>query len=261
MMSILFPFGTRLAVLWLALSATAVSLSAAPPPKVYTVQRGDTLWGIARQNGISVGQLAERNDLSRNCHVYAGQRLVIPASAVNQSARTQPDLALPASIQLAIDKADVKPGRWKYIVIHHSGVDVGTVKAMDRYHREERHMEHGLAYHFVIGNGHGMGDGEIAACSRWTRQLNGGHLISERQNTFSLGICLVGNFDKHKPTPKQMQRLTALVKALMNRCRLSPNEVKTHQQINVVHTRCPGRHFPTKAFLASLRTSASKSKP
>jgi predicted CoA-binding protein len=239
--------------LWLATLAIAVPVSAAPVEETHTVRRGDTLCGIARKNEISVARLAERNGISRNGYVYTGQRLVIPANSTNQTARTLPGMALPSSVQRAIDKADVKPGRWKYIVIHHSGVDTGTVKAMDRYHREVRHMENGLAYHFVIGNGDGMDDGEIAAGSRWTRQLDGGHLISESQNKVSLDICLVGNFDKHKPTAKQLQRLTALVQALLTRCKLSPNAVRTYQQINVVPTRCPGRHFPTKSFPASLK--------
>ena len=112
--------------------------------------------------------------------------------------------ALPRSIQRAIDQAPVRPGRWQYIVIHHSGVDTGTVKAMDTYHREVRHMENGLAYDFVIGNGSGMGDGEIAVGRRWTLQLDGGHLASEAQNKVALGICLVGNFDEHRPTPREM---------------------------------------------------------
>jgi murein DD-endopeptidase MepM/ murein hydrolase activator NlpD len=251
----------RRAAFGLASLAMAAFVSAAPVEQSYTVQRGDTLWGIARKNGISLARLAERNGLGTNDHLYTGQRLVVPTTSTNQSTPTAPALTLPAPVQQAIEKADVKPDRWKYIVIHHSGVDTGTVKAMDRYHRDVRHMENGLAYHFVIGNGDGMGDGEVAACPRWTRQLDGGHLISEKQNKYSLGICLVGNFDKHKPTARQMQRLTALVQALMRRCGLSPAAVKTHQQINVVHTRCPGRHFPTKSFLASLKASAAESKP
>jgi len=231
----------------------AVFVSAARAQKVYIVQRGDTLWGIAQRNGMSVSRLAERNDLSRNYHVYVGQRLLIPASVSARVSRASRDPALPASVRRAIDAAEVSPGRWKYIVIHHSGVDCGTLRGMDRYHREERHMANGLGYHFVIGNGKGMSDGEIGVGARWTKQLDGGHLISERQNKISLGICLVGNFEKHKPTVKQLQRLTTLVQALLIRCKLSPDAVKTHQQINVVHTRCPGRHFPTKSFLASLK--------
>jgi hypothetical protein len=138
-------------------------------------------------------------------------------------------------------------------VIHHSAATTGTLTGIDRYHRNVRHMENGLAYHFVIGNGNGLGNGEIGIGARWTRQLDGGHVISEAQNKVSLGICLIGNFDKSKPTAKQMERLTALVRALLVRCKLPPSAVHTHQQINAVPTRCPGRHFPTAEFLKSIK--------
>jgi LysM repeat protein len=230
----------------------------------YIVKQGDTVFGIARAHGIPPAALAERNGLDRNYHLYNGQRLTIPAAKRKGSAPSQskhgseatPRFQLPRSIQRAIDRADVRPGRWQYIVIHHSGVDTGTVKSMDHYHREVRHMENGLAYDFVIGNGSGMGDGEIAVGPRWTRQLDGGHLASEAQNKIALGICLVGNFDEHLPSSRQLQSLRALVEALMGRCRLSPAAVKTHQQINVVHTRCPGAKFPASSFVSSLKTSA-----
>ena len=228
----------------------------------YIVKHGDTIFGIARSYGIAPAVLAERNGLSRNYHVYLGQRLTIPgrpghgASASQASRAPEAPVRLPRSIQHAIDRAAVKPGRWQYIVIHHSGVDTGTVKSMDHYHREVRHMENGLAYDFVIGNGKGMGDGEIAVGPRWTRQLDGGHLASEAQNKIALGICLVGNFDDHLPSARQMQNLRALVQALMARCRLDSGAVKTHQQINIIHTRCPGARFPTASFLDSLKASA-----
>jgi hypothetical protein len=124
---------------------------------------------------------------------------------------------------------------------------------MDRYHSQERHMENGLAYHFVIGNGSGMGDGEVFVGRRWTDQLDGGHVASESQNKVALGICLVGNFDLNKPTPRQMKSLNALIDSLLARCDLSASGVKTHQQINVMHTRCPGMNFPARAFLKELR--------
>jgi len=248
--SILFWF--RHAALWLATWAMGTSISAAPCENVYTFRRSDALYGIAWNHKLSLTILAGRNALDRDHPNDPGRCLI---SAAKSSPQRPPGPTLPSSVQRAIETADVKPGRWKYIVLHHSGVDTGTLHGMDRYHREVRHMENGLAYHFVIGNGHGMGDGEIGIGSRWTQQLDGGHLISERQSKVSLGICLVGSFDKHKPTPKQLQRLTALVRALMTRCSLSPQAVKTHQQINVVYTRCPGRHFPTKSFLKSLRAS------
>ena len=248
--------------LWLVAWAVVAPVTLLASDESYTVKRGDSIYSIARSYGIPPTVLAERNGLSGSSHVYAGQRLVIPAirtarrtpSPSEAPARNPAHTALPRSIQRAIDKAPVRPGRWQYIVIHHSGVDTGTFKAMDQYHREVRHMENGLAYDFVIGNGNGMGDGEIAVSRRWTQQLDGGHLASEAQNKVALGICLVGNFDERRPTPRELDGLRALVEALMVRCKLTPRAVKTHQQINIVHTRCPGTKFPTQSFLDSLRS-------
>jgi LysM repeat protein len=247
---------------WLVVCAVFMPLTARASDESYIVKRGDTIYSIARSYGIPSGVLAERNGLSGTLHVYAGQRLAIPARLATRrpppptetTAQNAARNTLPRSIQRAIDKAPVRPGRWQYIVIHHSGVDTGTVKAMDQYHREVRHMENGLAYDFVIGNGSGMGDGEIAVGQRWTRQLDGGHLASEAQNKVALGICLVGNFDTHQPTRKEMESLRALVQALMARCNLTPRAVKTHQQINIVHTRCPGAKFPASSFIGSLQS-------
>jgi murein DD-endopeptidase MepM/ murein hydrolase activator NlpD len=243
------PSATR-RLAWLCVVGLALLAVGATADETYTVKPKDTLYDLARQYGISVTQLAERNGLSRNARLYVGQRLIIPSkSSPSPAVRSAPNSAF----QKAMDSARVTPGRWRYIVIHHSGVDEGTMKGMDRYHREERRMENGLAYHFVIGNGSGMGDGEIGVGQRWREQLNGGHLASERQNSYSLGICLVGNFDKNRPTAKQMQSLTALTQSLMRRCNLTTSSIRTHQQVNVVRTRCPGRHFPTPTFLRGLR--------
>jgi hypothetical protein len=114
-------------------------------------------------------------------------------------------------------------------------------------------MENGMAYHFLIGNGNGMGDAEIAVGHRWQEQLDGGHLASDAQNKVAIGICLVGNFDQKKPTDKQMRSLKDLIRALMKRCDLPTSAVRTHRQINIVSTRCPGTRFPAKAFLRSLQ--------
>ncbi|HWI57723.1 MAG TPA: N-acetylmuramoyl-L-alanine amidase [Bacillota bacterium] len=248
-----------LLLLW-ALLAPRLSQAA---DQTYVVHRGDTLFSIARAYALSPRALAERNGLSGSSHVSVGQRLFLPSKphpAV--AAKSAPPAGvhtpgLPPSVQRALNRAPVQPGRWKYIVIHHSGVDTGTVRSMDRYHREQRHMENGLAYHFVIGNGSGMGSGEIAVGRRWVAQLDGGHLASEDQNKVALGICLVGDFDTHKPGPNQMQSLRALVQALLARCHLPPSAVKVHQQINIRGTRCPGANFPTASFLSSLKPPAA----
>jgi N-acetyl-anhydromuramyl-L-alanine amidase AmpD len=222
---------------------------------IYVVKSKDTLSDIARQHGISVATLSARNNLSRQENIHVGQRLTIPAPTTTKPATRSPTQP-PSSIQQSITSAPVKAGRWRYIVIHHTAVDEGTMRGLDRYHREERHMENGLAYHFLIGNGNGLGDGVIGVGNRWKKQLDGGHLHSAAQNQMAIGICLIGNFDQHKPTEKQLQSLEALTRALMKRCQLSASAVKTHQQINVVSTRCPGKYFPTRDFLNRLKQPA-----
>ena len=230
----------------------------------YVVKRGDSLYSVARSHGVTAAQLAERNALGRNAFVYPGQRLRLPKGGklnAGEGSNKGGAAALPKSVRQAIDHAAVRPGRWQYIVIHHSDVDTGTMRSMDNYHREVRHMENGLAYHFVIGNGSGMGDGEIGVSRRWTQQLDGGHLASEAQNKVAIGICLVGNFDENGPSRKQTETLRELIQALMTRCRLTPQAVKTHQQTNIVRTRCPGAKFPTKSFLDSLKAPSVSRAP
>ena len=134
-------------------------------------------------------------------------------------------------------------GSWKHIVIHHTATPSATPGGIDRFHRERRHMENGMAYHFLIGNGRGMGDGEIYIGDRWKKQIQGGHLASEKLNMSSIGICLVGNFESKPPTERQMKSLDALIRKLRQQTGLAKSAVTTHRSIHPRHTSCPGKHF------------------
>ncbi|MDD5200665.1 MAG: N-acetylmuramoyl-L-alanine amidase [Terrimicrobiaceae bacterium] len=156
---------------------------------------------------------------------------------------------LTAFVRAAIDNARVKRGRWKYIVVHNSGTRQGNAKAFDNYHRTVRHMQNGLAYHFVIGNGHSSGNGEIEIGNRWTRQINGGHVASDYLNNIALGICLVGDFNRDVPTKAQIGALEELIDYLRKRCgRVKGRDIIVfgHKQINPKPTDCPGDRFPLK---------------
>jgi N-acetyl-anhydromuramyl-L-alanine amidase AmpD len=214
---------------------------------VVVVKKNDTLSLIARVSGVELQDLANANGISLKDPIYPGQRLKVPSGPV---AAPVPDL--PSSVQRAIDRAPVRRGRWKYIVVHHSATSAGSAKGMDEYHRTRRHMENGLAYHFVIGNGRGMKDGEVYVGNRWTRQLHGGHLSLDSLNEVSIGICLVGNFNQSKPTRKQIDALEALLESLMKRCGLKAGAVQTHKQIQPKHTECPGKRFDLKLVKARL---------
>lgn len=58
-----------------------VTLTPPPPtPTRYVVQRGDTLYSIARRFGVSIWQLASLNNIPNINLIYVGQVLIIPAS-------------------------------------------------------------------------------------------------------------------------------------------------------------------------------------
>ena len=227
--------------------ALLLTSSADAGEKRYIVRKNDTLSGIARRHGVKLGVILKRNRLSDPNRIFPGEVIHIPDGKSTSSV-----LSLNSSVRSALNRTRVQSRKWKYIVIHHSATRSGSAKGIDRYHREERHMENGLAYHFLIGNGRGMKDGEITIGNRWVKQLQGGHLASNSLNQKSIGICLVGNFDETGPTKKQIASLDGLTTYLLNRCRLKVSAVKTHKQINPVGTRCPGDRFPLKALLKEL---------
>ncbi|MEO6055068.1 MAG: N-acetylmuramoyl-L-alanine amidase [Chthoniobacterales bacterium] len=157
---------------------------------------------------------------------------------------------LTPSIRKQVDAARVRRGRWKYIIVHNSGTRQGNARAFDIYHRNVRKMQNGMAYHFVIGDGHGSGDGEIEIGNRWKKQINGGHVASDYLNNIAIGICLVGDFNRDQPTKAQMAALEELINYLRKRVgkfdNNKPSTVLGHKEINPRPTDCPGDHFPLR---------------
>jgi hypothetical protein len=156
---------------------------------------------------------------------------------------------LTREVREAIDRAPVARNRWRFIVVHNSGTRQGNARIFDYYHRYVRHMQNGLAYQFVIGNGTSSGNGQIEVGNRWVRQINGGHVHSDYLNNIALGICLVGDFNRDLPTKAQLEALDELIRYLRIRVGKidgKPAIVKAHKEINPPQwpTDCPGDRFP-----------------
>lgn len=137
--------------------------------------------------------------------------------------------------------------RWTAIVVHHSDSERGNAASMDDYHRNVKGWDE-LGYHFVIGNGSLSGDGEIEVGPRWRKQKHGAHAKTPDNyyNEHGIGICLVGDFTNHGPSPAQMRSLEKLVRFLMHESSISPVAVLGHREVKP--TECPGRRFPLLAF-------------
>ena len=140
-------------------------------------------------------------------------------------------------------KKSVKYKGWKYIVIHHSATDAGSVKAFHKYHTKQGYG--GIAYHYVIGNGKGMKDGEIKETFRWKQKVSGAHVSGNSwdHNIFGIGIALVGNFEKSKPTKNQMTALKKLIVKLKNNYNINSNNIYGHK--HVLHDDASGRKEQT----------------
>jgi hypothetical protein len=154
---------------------------------------------------------------------------------------------LTPAVRRAIDDARVARNRWKYIVVHNSGTRQGNARIFDYYHRHVRRMPNGLAYHFVIGNGTSSGDGQIEIGNRWVVQLAGGHVHSDYLNYISIGICLVGDFNRDLPTRAQYEALDEMIRYLRQRVGKIDGRysiVLGHKEINPRPTDCPGNRFP-----------------
>ena len=210
----------------------------------YEIRKGDSLGSIASRFGVKQSTLIAINNISRPDLIKVGQKLTIPLKGTS----AKPNPLLSSTTISALNKIRSTSGKWKRIVIHHSATPTDDAMNMHRVHKA-RGMKNGLAYHFVISNGSRKAyDGEIFIGDRWKGQLDGGHMKRLSDNKTSIGICLIGNFELRSPTSKQMKSLEGLCEYLMNKCRLSANQLTTHKILHPNHTVCPGKYFSLSAL-------------
>jgi N-acetylmuramoyl-L-alanine amidase-like protein len=148
--------------------------------------------------------------------------------------------------------------RWKGIVIHHSAGDYGCAAHEHKYHLS-RGWD-GLGYQFVINNGiikngYGKPNGLVEVGYRWRQQKVGSHCRANGDNSnywnkYTIGICLIGNFERTYPTQAQMRSLAKLVKFLQQRYNIPTSQIRGHE--NVKPTKCPGRKFSMTKFKQML---------
>jgi N-acetylmuramoyl-L-alanine amidase len=134
----------------------------------------------------------------------------------------------------------------EFIIIHHSATIQGDVATFDRNHKARGFRK--VGYHYVINNGTYKADGLVEVGR--TEYEDGAHCKPDGMNFKSIGICLVGDFDKTKPTPAQMASLEKLVKDIMARHKIPPFKILGHGE--VAATNCPGKNFDMTAFRKRL---------
>lgn len=124
------------------------------------------------------------------------------------------------------------------LILHHSATGTGCAEVFRALHRAVNGWAD-VGYHFIIGNGTLSGDGQVEpGRPDWAV---GAH--ARKNNDDSLGICLVGNLDSNPPTGTQMESLARLLRELLSRFDLSPEDIILHRDAPGCMTRCPGKNI------------------
>lgn len=134
------------------------------------------------------------------------------------------------------------------IILHHSATkDSGTVSwnAIRRYHVVECCWAD-IGYHYgieyITDTGDPNGSCEILV-GRMPDQ-NGAHTTD--QNSQSIGICFVGNYDEGPPDPRMWEAGVKLCAWLCRQFAINPQEIYGHRSF--AHKTCPGTKFDVEKF-------------
>ena len=205
----------------------------------HVVGPGETLWRISKMYDVDIEEIMKTNNLESDSKIIMGQELLIP-----NAAPLRPVIPLYNN-----------PGKWKYIIIHHSATDQGNAFAFYNMHLR-RGFDNGLGYHFVIDNGtSGKSDGQIEISPRWIKQQDGAHCRASGMNEQGIGVCLVGNFDVEEVSTKQMESLVYLVNILRKYFDVPKENIMGHGQVKDAATDCPGLNFPWERFWYGINSA------
>ena len=92
-----------------------------------------------------------------------------------------------------------------------------------------------IGYHYIVDRAGRVWEGRPI-------QYQGAHV--KNNNEHNLGILVLGNFDKQRPTDAQMKSLYNTAAALSKHYRIKKASVRSHKEINT--TACPGKNLQNK---------------
>lgn len=202
---------------------------------------------------------------------FAGSMVVLASMLVLMEGQRAPVVGGRSIAPLAVSTANVSleaittppaglaENRWKRIVIHHSASRHGDAAQLARTHQSMGLA--GLGYHFVIGNGRGMADGELHVAERWLRQQPGAHVAGPESlayNRDSIGFCLVGDGRLEAFGRGQLDRLVAAVATLAREMDIPASQILLHEDVAGVED--PGPYFPRESFYQRLAEAGVRSR-
>jgi len=133
-------------------------------------------------------------------------------------------------------------GRIEYLIIHHTERNNDFPAFIRSRHIHLRGWDD-IGYHYMIGNTRPFTTNGKLYTGR-PEECEGAH--TRQYNKNSLGICLIGNFDKVAPSEQQLETLFLLIEQKRKQYDIPLNHVKGHSEFAGVEKSCPGRlvHMP-----------------
>lgn len=132
------------------------------------------------------------------------------------------------------DDMDVREGTGA-VVIHHAGltkdVDIDVPSIHDMH---LRNGWAGIGYHFVVHK-----DGFIEQAR--PLEYVGAHAY--KNNQYTVGICMTGNYDIGYPPPEQILAVEELTAAIFQKYKIKPEEYTIFGHRDLNDTKCPGDNF------------------
>ncbi|HVU17657.1 MAG TPA: LysM peptidoglycan-binding domain-containing protein [Candidatus Didemnitutus sp.] len=109
------------------------------PVSTYTVQKGDSLWSIAKKNHLTISELTKANNLGAGATLQPGKKLIIPSKALTSAPSdlaTAPATSHPESEKAATHQAGIETVKHTVIagetlrsIAHKYGVKSGDLAA------------------------------------------------------------------------------------------------------------------------------------
>jgi N-acetylmuramoyl-L-alanine amidase len=143
----------------------------------------------------------------------------------------------------------LETNRPQLIVIHHTERNNDFPLFVRWRHKYLRGWDD-IGYHYLIGNKRPFTrDGKIY--SGRSESVPGAH--ARGYNFNSIGICLIGNFNKTVPSEKQMNALVSLARQRMAFYRIPVENILGHAELPGAKKSCPGRNIDMSEVRLSIK--------
>lgn len=127
--------------------------------------------------------------------------------------------------------------RVEYLIIHHTGRNYDFPFFVRLRHKYLRGWDD-VGYHYLIGNTRPFTKNGKLYFGR-PEEFEGAHTL--KHNKTSLGICLIGNFDKVVPSEKQLETLLFFLEQKIKQYQVPIENIRGHSEFSDVEKSCPGR--------------------